>query len=178
MRRFLAAAVLCLALLAVPTTARNPHLIAVHFHNPEGAATHAQMVQLVDNLNRTYRTNGSPFSFRFASEDAISLRVGGPTDLNVTISEAPVPWLLGESSLPWDYEAEPWDDYIMLDPDALPGNQWGDVLGHEVGHWLGLLHVDVDTNCMAPSGVLSDCKFDPSQISQMDYAWHRWRLGY
>ncbi|KAG6860780.1 hypothetical protein C0995_007684 [Termitomyces sp. Mi166 len=44
----------------------------------------------------------------------------------------------GWSSFPWNYQNNPMYDGIILRYDNLPGG--GDLMVHEVGHWVGLLH--------------------------------------
>lgn len=61
--------------------------------------------------------------------------------------------LLGYAAFPWDFAADPNVDGVVIEWSSVDGigtappyNE-GDTLVHEVGHWLGLLHIWGDGSC-------------------------------
>lgn len=92
--------------------------------------------------NASWYTMGIGSSVETQAKTA--LRIGGSRALNI-YTAAVVDGMVGWSSLPWNYAADPKDDGVVLLASALPGGaaapyNLGDVAVHQVGHWMGLLH--------------------------------------
>lgn len=140
-------------------------LVRVHFHviqsEARGAVDDATIAAQVEVLNDSFNLRG--ISFSLASIDRTdsnawftgcdgegpakkmkkALRVGSATDLNVYTCEPTK--FLGRSAFPWFYAAAPFNDGVLLHHSVLPGGSdpifnTGEVLVHEVGHWMGLFH--------------------------------------
>ncbi|KAF8341349.1 uncharacterized protein EI90DRAFT_3011971 [Cantharellus anzutake] len=93
------------------------------------------------------------------------LRMGGVRDLNIYSVNSAVDGtenLAGYSSFPWDYNANPKLDGIVIILDVLPGSHasndyyiLGRTLVHETGHWVGLLHT-FEGGCTFPDDWVTD----------------------
>jgi hypothetical protein len=73
-----------------------------------------------------------------------SLRRGGAESLNLYIVQ-PADGILGWSTFPFDFAANPKSDGVVILHDTLPGGQaapynLGMTAVHETGHWMGLFH--------------------------------------
>ncbi|CCA72711.1 related to metalloprotease [Serendipita indica DSM 11827] len=82
------------------------------------------------------------------------LHVGDARTLNVYTVNFPTAKSLGYAPYPQFYAQAPWNDGVVIKHSSVPGgaavgfNQ-GKTLTHEVGHWLGLLHVfNEDGKCV------------------------------
>ena len=140
-------------------------VVRVHFHviqNEEsGAIDDATIAAQVDVLNASFDLRGISFSLAsidrtdshawFTGCDADgpankmkkALRLGSATDLNVYTCEPTK--FFARSAFPWLYENSPFDDGVILHHSIMPGGSHpafnsGEVLVHEVGHWMGLYH--------------------------------------
>jgi hypothetical protein len=151
----------------------NKHLLPgsvvnVHFHviqnADSGAVDDATIATQVEVLNSSFNLQG--ISFSLASIDRTfnnswfrgcdagpqkkmkdALRVGTATDLNVYTCEPTK--FLGRSAFPWSYAKSPFDDGVILHHSIMLGGSHpvfnsGEVLVHEVGHWMGLYHTFQD----------------------------------
>lgn len=140
-------------------------VVRVHFHviqtEDRGAVDDATLAAQVKVLNDSFSLRG--VSFSLASIDRTvnnswftgcdvegpakrmkkALRLGTATDLNVYTCEPTK--FLGRSAWPWSYANSPSEDGVILHHSILPGGSdpnfnTGDVLVHEMGHWMGLYH--------------------------------------
>ncbi|WIA12164.1 hypothetical protein OEZ85_012236 [Tetradesmus obliquus] len=161
------AGIMSIASVATPTSLT----VDLYFHVISGDTANATvnapvelLAQQLDVMNGAY----GPFDIRFAlkgvtrvqSEDWATteintgaetamkarLRKGGATDLNIYIIR-PTSGTLGWSTFPWEMaKLGQQFDGVVVHVGTLPGgtmapyNQ-GYTMVHEVGHWLGLLHV-------------------------------------
>ncbi|CAG7853122.1 Extracellular metalloprotease ARB_05317; Flags: Precursor [Serendipita indica DSM 11827] len=111
-------------------------------------------------LDRTTRTKNKTWfnkvNVRSPLQDDMKkqLHVGDARTLNVYTVNFPTAGFLGYAPYPQFYAQAPWDDGVVIKHSSVPGgaavsfNQ-GKTLTHEVGHWLGLLHVfNEDGKCV------------------------------
>ncbi|MFD0665638.1 zinc metalloprotease [Thermocatellispora tengchongensis] len=87
------------------------------------------------------------------------LRRGGPETLNLYIAQLNN-LVLGYSTYPHAYNANPVLDGVVVDWRSLPGGTMsnfnkGYTAVHEIGHWLGLLHT-FENGCAAPGDGVDD----------------------
>ena len=140
------------------------HVIRKGDGTENGDVTQAQIDAQLNVLNAAYASTGSPFFFTLASVDRTTnaawyamtpgtqaeidaknaLRVGGAGTLNLYLA-SPGKDLLGWSTFPQDYVANPKLDGVVILNTSVPGGtaapyNEGDTATHEIGHWLGLYH--------------------------------------
>lgn len=117
------------------------------FSGGAGGAASVYQFDLID-VDRTTNEDW----FLNANDPAVAavmkaaLHEGGANALNI-FSCKPTN-LLGRSTFPWQYAANPSGDGVILRFSSMPGGaatpfNEGDTLVHEVGHWMGLLHTFV-----------------------------------
>ncbi|MEZ4239785.1 MAG: zinc metalloprotease [Myxococcota bacterium] len=162
---------------AVPTGG----VVNVYFHvlhkNNQGNLTQQEVDDQMAVLNAAYAGTGWSFnlvstdwtnrrqafnmSYGSATEGRVKshLRQGTGDDLNIYTAN-PGGGLLGWATFPWDYQANPTDDGVVILYSSIPGGSAapydeGDTLVHEVGHWMGLYHT-FQGGCGSPGDEVAD----------------------
>ncbi|KAL2868041.1 zinc metalloprotease [Aspergillus lucknowensis] len=144
----------------------RPSNINVYVHVIRHSATESTLAREVDEqidvLNEVFE--GTQFTFRLAGYDSPvypdlapvsqgsaaeelvkELRRGDASDLNLYIVPEIGDGIAGYATFPWDYLRSSQQDGVVILRTCVPGGNQparntGKVAGHEVGHWLGLLH--------------------------------------
>ena len=158
------------------------HVITTGSTVSAGNVTDTMIKNQVAALNTAHRNAQSPFTFTLAATDRTknsswfaasqgssaeaamkrSLRRGGTNALNIyTLNPT---GSVGWSTIPANASSNTVSDGVVLLHKALPGGSYvgyntGDTGVHEVGHWLGLLHV-FQGGCSTPGDYVADT---PSQ---------------
>ncbi len=101
-----------------------------------------------------------------------ALRKGDASELNLYLNEPgyekPAD-LIGIATWPWDYQAAPELDGVMLKYSTVPGGgakpfDEGKQASHETGHWLGLYHT-FEGGCAAPGDYVDDTPAEAAPTS-------------
>ena len=158
------------------------HVITTGSTVSAGNVTDTMIKNQVAALNTAHRNAQSPFTFTLAATDRTkssswftasqgssaeaamkrSLHRGGVSSLNIyTLNPT---GSVGWSTIPANASSNTVSDGVVLLHKALPGGSYvgyntGDTGVHEVGHWLGLLHV-FQGGCSTPGDYVADT---PSQ---------------
>ncbi len=164
--------------------------VAVHVINKgagiaNGDVPQSQIDAQINVLNSAHAATGSPFFFTLASVNRTTnatwytmapgsraetnaknaLHTGGPGTLNHYLA-SPGQDLLGWSTFPQDYAANPKLDGVVILNTSVPGGgaapyDEGDTATHEIGHWLGLYHT-FQGGCTAKNDQVSDTPAEKS----------------
>jgi len=144
-----------------------------------GLVSQSRVEAQIDVLNQAF--GGTGFAFQLASisdtqnnswfrscfkNDGRNMKrklaVSPATTLNVYSCD-PDPYL-SFSSFPWDYPEDSSEHGVVVYHDSIVGGQIagyneGDVLVHEVGHYLGLYHT-FENGCAAPGDYVDDTPYE------------------
>ncbi|WP_395109440.1 M43 family zinc metalloprotease [Actinomadura sp. SCN-SB] len=166
----------------------KPHAtvrVPVYFHvlhdGPTGNVSEARIRRQIDVLNRAHGGSGPGartgfvFSLRAITRSnnrawyrdplrherayKTRLRRGGAGTLNLYSADMGLD-VLGWSTFPWRYRADPQMDGVVVHPQSLPGGSipsfnLGHTATHEIGHWLGLYHT-FQGGCTEPGDYVAD----------------------
>lgn len=154
---------------ATVTLAATGGVIDVYFHVinqgtgvANGDVPDSMITDQINVLNAAFASTGWSFNLvlRFRTTNAAwytmepgttaeaqakaALRRGTANDLNI-YSANPGGGLLGWATFPWNYDADPVKDGVVILHSSMPGGtaapyNLGDTATHEVGHWMGLYH--------------------------------------
>jgi hypothetical protein len=172
------------------TRAPGSVTVPVYFHVINNGATLAlgnvpqsQIDTQISVLNTAYA--GTPFKFTLAKVDRTTnaswyvmspgstaetqaktaLHTAGAESLNLYTAN-PGGGLLGWSTFPWSYKAQPKMDGVVILFSSLPGGSStpydeGDTATHEIGHWQGLYHT-FQGSCSADNDSVDDTRAEAS----------------
>lgn len=154
----------CPMLEAFPETTISVYWHSMQTSSGTGGITTQMITDSMSVLNAAYAASGFSFAlmqttvtdnddyyYSLAGPKATAmktaLRQGDASTLNIystgidTISSA-----LGSATFPSEYASEPLEDGVVIGSNTAPGGNKapynrGNTLVHEVGHWMGLLHV-------------------------------------
>lgn len=136
-----------------------------------GTGLSFQLQNITRTLNATWFNEVAPGAdLQTAMKNG--LRQGDVKTLNiytVGFNTSSVQGLLGYTTFPADYAANPMDDGVVILYSSLPGGSetgynLGRTLTHEIGHWVGLYH-PFQGGCSGPNDYVDDT---PAEASPSD----------
>lgn len=150
---------------SVPKRQIDEQIAALNsMYAPHNVRFHLLGTSTVDN--RAWFTMGYGSKEEREAKTALS-KQGGL--LNIYTAKLPGD-LLGWATWPWDLDAEPKMDGVVIHVDTMPGGtrkpfDLGMTCVHEVGHWLGLLHT-FHGKCQTPGDEVHDTPSEESPATQ------------
>lgn len=176
----------CPALENFPETTISTYWHSIQTSSGTGGITTQMITDSMSVLNAAFASSGFSFSLvsttttnndgyyshtAGSSEETAmktALRQGGANTLNIYSTE--LSSLLGYAYLPSDYAEVGILDGVVFRIQSAPGGTTtdfneGDTLVHEVGHWMGLLHVFDGESCCGVGDLVDDT---PCQSSATD----------
>jgi hypothetical protein len=113
-------------------------------HGGSGPGADTKFTFSLRTITRTDNASWYHDPLRYERRYKSHLHRGGAGTLNLYSADMGVQ-MLGWSTFPWRYKADPKMDGVVVHPQSLPGGRirnfnLGHTATHEIGHWLGLYH--------------------------------------